>query len=818
MLNQFLYKKTVPVFFAGKKSGFVLGIVFMCLMLAAVFIFSYNSIVRHQNLRAHHEKISSMTESLARAGVLLLTEKLGNKTHELIQVYAPVLKSKTAEETGPTLTLNSLDILTEQVRTDFQTFLNSSEEIAYKESGFTKYPVCNDMKISLDKIKRLTPSNIINRGHDPIEKYGQIIIECEVEYKGLIRRATAVKNFRVVSMVPGPFARFSLFVSQTPDPLSYNSMGINLSGATDHSFIHPSLPKKVNNPLVVINGTDSQSIEDVADSNKERTLQDDKNSLLKRGWIFIGPTISNPSEAIYLKIPTGIEQNNSGLFMFGLPSNGKLEQWKIYDPQNFSEFPDLDFDYTETYYGFFTGPNKCNGTMGLWTGFPNDPQDARMMSASTWIYPYGNKNNLSRTLVVGNVLAGYLKLCLLKAKNSSYKIVFKGIDEADFNNLAIDGATNKISSLGLHDPNHSDKEKYDQYLINDYFKSYESFKLLFPFNSCVSKDNFAGISFNAIFDFMKYKRQTAVIPTNPGIATSEFEDDEIRVPGIKRMNENIIKGIHPYDKFGIYFKENGNYDFSSFPDNCYFYGDLTSIRPKVGVQQPGASNSNLYERVTEIIDITKAKNVREETDIVENFLFRPRVINGNMVNVPRRAGIFHLIRKEDVSTHQGEAIIISRKPIVVTEPFVILVSNGSIEIPYDIISPWKDGAPENLASIIVEYGNVYLTNRNGGTDVRRLDAFLCALGVEDPTNKEGRLLSDGQIKRFQINGGLAVKEIGFHTGEKSKNLDTTMIHFVDGGRIKYNPRFNPSLPSYQDSYEFITERTTPKIIITGGSI
>ena len=57
------------------RSGFILGVVFLILILVGVFIFSYNSIVRHQNIKAHHEKLSSITSGLAKTGVLLLSNR-----------------------------------------------------------------------------------------------------------------------------------------------------------------------------------------------------------------------------------------------------------------------------------------------------------------------------------------------------------------------------------------------------------------------------------------------------------------------------------------------------------------------------------------------------------------------------------------------------------------------------------------------------------------------------------------------------------------------------------------------------------------------
>lgn len=793
------------------KSGFVLGMVLLCLILVAIFVFSYNNIVRHENLRSHHEKISSITESLARSGALLLNQQLEKNSQIFLQSQIKVLKEKTAEELGSEIGEELFEPIAAKILADYQKFLNASSELFYQESGMNKAPVCNSMKISLTGIKRLSTFGPANRAHDPIEKHGEIIYECEVEYRGLIRRATLKKCFRIVNMVPGPFARFSLFVSQTPFSWSYNCFGVDLSGKLDVSFQHPLLKTKVFAPLFVFNGTDSLSIDDVAGKKIEKKSEDDRFDLLHNGWIFIGPIIeSAPPLGVYLNIPAGMEGNFSGHFMLGWPENGVLVQQKIVDDNNFKNsagLPDLDYFLAESNYGYYTGKGQSVGETGLWPGFAANP---KILSASSWLYPYGSRDQISRTLMVGDILAGYLKLSMLKAKDSDFKIIFKTKTESEFQELINQDETNKITSLGLFKANHAQKEAYDGLKISDFFlNGYDSFKWIAPFNSCQPTNYVLGIAFNAVFDFMKYDRTTLYDPTTPLLSGTNFDQDKIRICNADKMRNNNIKGILPHYQFSIFFKENSSYSHASDPDNCYFYGDLSQVR----VAEDN-KNSNLFERVCEIIDLTEADSIEAEDKMVEKALFSQQKINGQMFNVPRKAGIFYVVRKPDTPTDLNKALRISSKKIMVTQPFIVLINRGSLILEHDIDSTFKDQAPEKLASFILEYGDFFLSGQSSELVVC---AYLAALGNNVPSDSVGRLLSSGKVNQFEINGGLAVKEIGLHN-DANKNNQTTITNFPMGGIIRYNSRFNPSLSSYADAYELVVESGNPNIVVSGGAL
>jgi hypothetical protein len=77
----------------------------------------------------------------------------------------------------------------------------------------------------------------------------------------------------------------------------------------------------------------------------------------------------------------------------------------------------------------------------------------------------------------------------------------------------------------------------------------------------------------------------------------------------------------------------------------------------------------------------------------------------------------------------------------------------------------------------------------------------------------------GGPSRFEIYGGLALREIGLYESSMADPLNhigTTMKHFSAGGEIHYNSRFNPSAPTCDNSRIFTLEETVSKFELSGG--
>ncbi len=800
------------------KRGFLLGVVLLVCVLMGVFIFSFNSIVRQRNIQAHHLAISETANNLAISGLRLLSDKLGTSYETTIQASCPNLFTKTAEEIGSSIDITSSNPICDSVKNDFQNFLNSLDELHDSTNG---YPVCHSMNIKIENINRLTPDTTpdqLQAGRDPVEKCGQITVRCVVEFRGLTRQATLTRQFRVVSMVPGAFSRFSLFVKKTPYPDSYNSMGIKFDGSVDTNYVHPPASNKTFlGPLTVFNGTDTSPVNnDVT----ERTDTVDKDHLRSRGWIFIGPSGSAADESVFIKIPSGFNNLTGGHFMMGWPSLSAmpvLSPETINDTTNFapeSDFANHEYDLGAKFQGFYTwedGNPFGAGGQNLWPGLAAGasfvPSD-HIRSASTWLYPFGNRSRESRTLVIGPVLAGFLRTFFYRGKNTStgntYKGMWTGMSESLFASKI--AANHGIESFtGLYDGIIDPPIPATDFFIN----GYDSFAKLMPYNSLPNPSAAIptnGVSFNLIFDFMKYQRsQYPKILEAPSICAMSYDAEKFLVPQAQEMRTCAVKGIHPHDEVGIFLQENGQYDPNTSPDNCYFYGDLSALT---------VFDSNLFSnRITHKVDLSACANLAEEQTAFEKFLFRKVGSGPSARNETDKTGIFLIKRRNSVTEEHSDALKISSLPLSLVKPQIVILNRGSIIFESDVTSSVSHGAPDVLFSVALVKGHFFI---QGSGATRKIHAYLISLA-----NDAGRLLKSptpGGPQSFEIHGGLALTEIGLYEDPMTdpKNyLGTTMLHFINGGEINYNPRFNPSGTAYANSRVFVIEDTAGQFSIEG---
>ena len=803
------------------KRGMILGMVILVSLILGVLIFSYNSMVRQQNIRAHHELIGEVAGMLAMTGVGLFAEKIDSSVNSIIMTMAPVLLSSVP--TTSTISVGSSHPTCDQVRKDFDLLLGQLSHLTDNSVIPARTPRCVSMDVSFESIRQISPSTNSDQfraGRDPVEKVGEIVISCTVEHRGVGRKAQMRRQFRVVSLVPGPFCRFSLFVPFTPWPYSYNSLGVKYNGKPDPTYTHPfPTPQNFTNPLKIYNGTASFATTGTAN---------DRQDLQNRGWIFLGPSREPSTGTVMLRLPSGFDPDTGGHFLFCLPPNivsGKetVRPERIEDTVNFNiPVPPAvaSFMIGGLFQGFFTfdpglpAPNQQKGAAGfkfpsglyLWNGLVLNPsipwaQSDRWLCASSWLYPFGDRGNPSRTLMIGPVLAGFLKLYFVKSIPPNWKFNFQAIDAPQYNPASmVDG------NMGM---------KYKElFRIPDDTAAnagYTSYTRVMPCNLDVKPSAYpptAGIAFNVLFDFMKYPPIGSGYPAlDEGSPALGAFTNPFFVPNAAEMRapSSGIPGLHPFEDVKILFTESGGSDPAVSPDNCYFSGNLLNFR---------FTSENLLGRVTHHLNLGECTSQIEENSQLKDFLFRPAVAADNAPSgpnwlVPKRSGIFYIKRRSGASTG-GERLKLPGK-IFLTRDLTIIVEMGDLEIPDRIESKKVGDAPEHLCSLVVLDGSLFL----GTTD--EIDAYLVALNPGPGGGKGGgKLLSSspspGSVRRMNIFGGLAIWEMGLYQNSPER---TTMTDFTDAGLIQFNPRFNPSSELYPNSRTFIMEEKASQLIVTG---
>ncbi len=799
----------------------ILGIVVLVSILLSVFIFSYNSMVRQQNIRAHHEMITEVAGILALTGLQLFAEQIKSQLNTLIQTAAPMLLSSIPTTNQFILPENHPTC--RKMAQDFNLLLSQLDYLIDYSTIPPKGPKCLKMEILFEQIQQIAPSTDADQfqaGRDPVEKVGEITISCTVEYNGVKQRAMIKRQFRVVSMVPGAFSRFTLFVPYTPWAHSFNSMGMNYNGTIDGGYTHPypaPTGRKFTNPLKVINGTHSFTIGDPPDDLKD---------LRNRGWIFLGPSHDPGTGPVVLKLPSGYDNTTGGHFLFALPPglSGNPIKREVVPPEQIEDPAHFDLPGTTgvasfmmggIFQGFFTRDpglgiaDESKGVAGwnLWTGVTSTPPrpfpDDRWLSASSWLYIFGDRFNPSRTLVIGPVLAGFLKLYFLKDNMSptpAWKVTIRGVPEPSYNPSA---QVPDVKATPAQSP--LLKDLFKEPPVPDPKAGYTSFTKVMPLNTVPNPGNLppqAGVAFNCLFDFMRYPGIGFPYPRmEDGSAALGAITNQYFVPNGQAMNNPVsgIKGIHPFEAVTIKFQET---DPGDPADNVFFNGDLCRFR---------ITDSNLLGRISHFLLLTDSANVTQENTRFRDFLFRPSTSSdpcGSNWWIPKRTGIFYVKRRSSASSG-GDRLILPGK-IYLDRPLIIIVEKGDIEIPSAVESPITGGAPANLFTLVALEGDLYL-----GTS-SQIHAYLVALNPgAGGGSGGGRLLSahPNSIRSFQIFGGLAIWEMGLYQAD---TVRTTMGDFTDGGTIQYNPRFNPGGETYPSSRVFLMEDKASEVAITGG--
>jgi len=748
----------------------VIGIIFV----AVVFLFAYNFVARRDSVKAHHERLGETNSLLA----LSIADLIFQQLHSRPAFYNSLvdqnfLCSTSCQDYQVDSTRISLLIKT------------INDNLAQFPDQLGGTPRCDDLAITFSEIQPIAPSQAVDQlqaGRDSAEKSGIMTVKVKVDYLGLMRSATVKRQFRVVSMVPGPFARFTLFTAFTPWFFGYNAIGTHLDGTVDSSYTH-TLPGNVkfSAPLKLINGVDSE--------NEKATV------MKQRGWVFLGPVAQGSDNApLLLQIPAGYG-SNGGHFHFAKPvvnAGGKpiVPPGDIVDQAGIYNLSSNNLRMGSTFSGFFTDSDagKSAAELGVWPQIDARP---KWECASTWLFPYGDQANPSRTLIIGPVLAGFLRYHFLESQDKLWRMI---IADSSFEPVAA------IANAGYKaDANHpaytaaaADSDAVVPRYIDVFNGGENAFNQVRPI--VVHPSYSLPVAFNLLFDFMEYPTGNYVYPSlkgeminiagymrQPFFTTMTAGD----IPDINHMNSPEFpnpKGIHRFSGEGsvITLNDSALPAGTSTLDKIYFKGNLKDFALISNEQA-----RNLPGRTTHLIDIRDREAAQEDKAFHESVF-----IKRNGVYYPQFNGIM-LVRRSEVN---GAARALTMPaPLELDRSLVIMVDNGDLLISGPITSPmaatYGGEAPQHLLTLAALQGNIQL-----GT-AQEIHACLVALKHGTGQGDGGRLLSASNNHEINIFGGLAVHEMALYP---ASGFRTTMADFYRGGTIRYNPRFNPSSDFYRE--------------------
>lgn len=813
--------------FCRIRNGFVLWTTLLLILLLGIFTATFSYQVQHETRLSHHHLIAKTADFLARSALEIVIAKLGNGLEERLAKEAPGLYLRKSDTDTAAMSQG----LADELKDDLNVVLAQLGDINYQILG-RECPTCTDVKVEFKVKELITPVFEAQLSRDPVEKLGEVSISCSIRYHGVTRKIVSSREFKLVSMVPGPYSRFTLFVPHTPMEFSYNSLGVDYTGAVDGSYVHPwPNPVRYSGPLVIKNATAPQEVGEA----------DDETDLQNHGWVFLGPVPdqngTGRTGAFYLKLSSGYNSFSGGNFhyllppcLFGAKKVERLPYQKIEDPEHFTTPEEKnwpEFMFLSRYEGFFTrmeGDTTGAQGLGLWDA-ANGP---RWKCASSWVMPYGNRDHPSRTLIVGPALAGFLKAYFFKGPNRQVTKDFLGIIRGMSTQINYD-QDEKIRTIP---PSDDDSVLAYFFRYAALFKKpttppfgWESFTRVFPYSSIPQYtlgEPAQPIAYNKYFDFMKYASFNAAVKSlppmkaPPSLSDAGYDEKSRLVPNSKEMrpseaqtgDSQAVAGIHPWKNVKILLPKSDEVDDSN-DDAVYFHGDLGDYN----IQD--TSKEGLFRRITNTIDLTNIA-AGEQDKWFQSALFRPSNADdscGTGFWIPSRSGIFYVQRPENADQPQ---LSLPGK-IYVDKPLIILINKGNIVIR-DTITTGNPARLENLFSIVAIDGDILVDPQT-----TEIHAYLTAL---KPGNNfaggGGRLLSTSKLETNSLNitGGLAAWEIGLYfnsNDDPCTGKGTTMEHFPAGGSITYNPYFNPSSPLYERSRTLIFQDAPWMIQYQGGS-
>ncbi|MBF0408337.1 MAG: hypothetical protein HQM10_13385 [Candidatus Riflebacteria bacterium] len=923
------------------RRGMILITVGIILSILAIFIFSYNYLSRRQYDRMHFEEISQITSGLALNGARLLSRSLqslssqkpsvSNSTKEQFKSIAPFIFAQTPYTTKVIASgaPNINGTFLQRVAAQYQNILNSYQfQFTDKLSRLTSIsgnnPVCELMGLEFSKPQPLVNpfiaslkqyQTVLNQlyddyltaadsttlknysfmgGWDSVEKWGEVKLTCRVYFRGVVRTAIIKRQYKVVSMIPGPYARFSVFAPYTPHPESFNEV-TNVFDGTYDTWTTPAKPNGLPKTLVVINGTDTFSTEAAPPVGPQN---DTNNVLARNGWIFLGPpgnagtdpscrTDVTRNAPVILKIPAGyapaatvgvvknpfdtypqtIQEGVGGHIYLSWPKVGKTGKLVatpriVTNANKFNLNASKGDELQSLLCGVFTKESSFGGptdkgaeSRKLWhKPDPSNPGNSlyveRPDCMSSWLMPYGSRHYVSRTLMVGFVLADFMEY---------HQLIWDGRVTPKADNWGIIRRY-VMSPFDLYRPfssipvnPHVDcfiwKPKTSTALPEQYFDFLKadttdippdstgalSFEAVSPRYGHYPTQSFMGVPFHAIFDLMAYST------TAPDLSKWQSLDvkgigkvsDRRVVPGINNLNLNSgddpspppcpsWRLIQPPSPFQIWHHNAGaGSSVGTLNYKVFYYGNLLECHfQKTSSGKPGNFVKwGLLPRVTKIIDLSDSRlstAAKEAKFIIDSGVLSD---NGSFYTF-KKPGVFFIKRP---SSRTGD--IKFDKPIKLESSGILILENGNLMLKgVEVESPYidaDDGTSKLLFSAIALDGYIRISPRTP-YDPKPVHAYLAALNPAITANgNPASVISDTSVKnipanQIYISGGMAAFTIA-SPAKISKNFPTFFNSFYGGGIIRYNPRFNPYNAPDPERYQFCLDDIDLGIEITGAN-
>ncbi|MBF0502163.1 MAG: hypothetical protein HQM09_18630 [Candidatus Riflebacteria bacterium] len=846
--------------FRKNSRGMILGIILLILIIIGVFFFSNQFFARQQLIKNHHGKLSEMASILAVNGCHFAADCInfgekdppppGTDIRTIFrQEAADLFKPNENTSPIPDVEFSPTGNFCKTIRDAFQTkFL----------CDYEGSPSCSEIHVKFRNIRLIHPrpdnvtsyTALLKLGRDIAEKQGEVEIDCSVVFSSgfgglgtkIKRQARVLRHFKVVSMIPGPYCRFTLFSPYTPDEESFNVVSNKCTGE-----YFPASPKR----LVLINGTDTCDY-----YTKTSTQNDSKKMLQNSGWVFLGPPSKGAKDSIaaadrdtrsvLIKIPAGYDPNvtGGGNPFVGYPSAidntlggdillenpipSKKDPTKSVTQDHPYTVPGLDpskFDALAITGGFYQITFNDN-----YEWFKPQAGNAAPLASddfrSSWIMPYGTKQYISRTLMVGNVLADFLRFIQIRSiSDPQCQFTLNPEPDPPYGFGANPAMTDPPNYGKFKAAPHQPPPTYGDLFPTPFTPPVDPgylWSLPSHGNFPIRQANIVGVPFNLVFETMSFSSR----PDYDTWAAPEL--DAITDKTVLPLPQSVGSGDIPQTpETGAKWKNIAVHsDFRLWlnaapaptdPSNyMYFNGNLLEcIYKKV---PPAEFNTffmdGLGKRVTHII----------ETEAGVNPMF---ALLNNGVLQQDSSGAYYEFKRPGIYLIRSSGDLSIDKPIKLKASGILILSNGDLSIKgvdSDDCDPTY-GISNYLFSLVSLNGQIKVPPNTDPS--KPIHAYLVSLNPApdnySSTGAGGSILNSSYVSKnpaskLFVSGGVAAFEIADPTlkpAPPSNTYRTMYTDFNGGGIIRYNPLFNPCAPPSPESHQLVLNGQDQSVSVIG---
>jgi len=799
------------------KRGMALFIVFVTLIIIALIVFSLHKYARHQLIKGHKEELVSLADHVAQCGINFALTALHDERSFRPKFFADEAVQKLLKSDFPVekISLNSNRGFCREVANLYQNICVDSVDIV---SGIT----CESIELEISNAAFLGPDGnlgSLSHGRDYHEKKGTIKISCTISIGDLIsRKATMTRDFKLFSYIPGPYARFNFFVRSSSQRANYT--GANPYFNVVKSDINGNYLNNDYRRLILINAPDTSTTKSL---NSTELL---KNS----GWVYLGrrstegtvlnmpagfnPGITKTSEDPFSKYPAAIQSGLGAGSYLARPntSGGDASSYLL---QNVSLRNGLQ-PISKT-FGLFWGANSY-GPWGepMEPVNPANPQKSKVLSPqkclTSWLLPFGTQHYPSPTLMVGNIVAGYLSTIVISKPGQSFDT------RIYFNTHEIDKYNRNTNFPVMTRAFAGDMAKGNNDLVN--FVSQTSLtnfnnslpivhKSLLTMGNIIDETNRPGI-LALMWSFANYPAQSLpYIPINFlfEVLHDKYEmldffklensnSDNLRkvcdraaLPGNSiwappEAQPSHLSYFQTWDPLPIWLYSATPPQLGDSSPGVYFKASLDNCNfDKLGGVTDTFRNA-LLRRATAIINLPGKKELnlsgitglKIQEKYQEILTSRKLFVEKNGELNFTSHGIYRIVVGDGSEIENFELLL----PVKTWCGGILAIENANVTITaIEPVAPEKNplGQPEHAFSVICLDGKIKLNSTSDANAAYPVHAYLAALSV----NRAGSI-EKASGNGLYVDGGVAVAKIDSLFDNYKK----------DGGIIRYNPLFNPN--------------------------